>query len=186
MDLPSTEYKPLNREEGKASSSQESKELKVKTENLNTSTSGSPQTTPRAASSSLLAQRIFFDESQIGRTSFHKLPEPSLFQRPGIAPYRIIIRDVKEKLARTRTRLELQLDNCPCEQDPCDFYETSSQLLEPLLLCYDSLQSCGSGVIADGRLPHLNVPCYRRQKIYLISCEVCRGREYGFTERQFS
>lgn len=156
LDLPGTEYKPLNREDGNASSSEESKKgLEVTTENLNTTSSGSPQTTPRAASSPLLAQRKLFAESQIGRTSFHKLLEPSLSQRPGIAPYRIILGDVKEKLARTRTRLELQLDNCPCEQDPCDFYETSCQLLEPLLLCYDSLQSCGSGVIADGRLSDL-------------------------------
>lgn len=36
-----------------------------------------------------------------------------------------------------------------------DYYETSDQLLEPLLLCYDSLQSCGSGVLADGRLADL-------------------------------
>lgn len=156
LDLPGTEYKPLNREDGKASSSLNSKnELKVTTENLNTTNSGSPQTTPRAASGPLLAQRKLFAESQIGRTSFHKLLEPSLSQRPGIAPYRIILGDIKEKLVRTRTRLELQLDNCPCEQDPCDFYETSCQLLEPLLLCYDSLQSCGSGVIADGRLSDL-------------------------------
>ncbi|KAG4402118.1 hypothetical protein GLYMA_02G130816v4 [Glycine max] len=36
-----------------------------------------------------------------------------------------------------------------------DYYETKYQLLEPLLLCYESLQLCGSGVLADGRLADL-------------------------------
>ncbi|KAG4402136.1 hypothetical protein GLYMA_02G118244v4 [Glycine max] len=36
-----------------------------------------------------------------------------------------------------------------------DYYETKYQLLEPLLLCYESLQLCGSGVLADGQLADL-------------------------------
>lgn len=40
---------------------------------------------------------------------------------------------------KTRKRLELLLEDLPCEQDPSDYYETAEQLLEPLLLCYESL-----------------------------------------------
>ncbi|XLT43536.1 hypothetical protein HN873_036140, partial [Arachis hypogaea] len=60
------------------------------------------------------------------------------------------------KLAvQTQSRLEFLLEDCPCEQNPSDFYETTDQLLEPLLLCYESLQSCGPAVLADGRLANL-------------------------------
>ena len=40
---------------------------------------------------------------------------------------------------RTQKHLENLLEELPCEADPADYYETSQQLLEPLLLCYDSL-----------------------------------------------
>ncbi|CAD5191322.1 unnamed protein product [Musa acuminata subsp. malaccensis] len=110
---------------------------------------------PRSSSSQLLAQRKLFAESQIGRSSFRKLLEPSLHQRPGITPYRVVLGNVKDKLMKTRRRLELQLEDLPCEHDPAEYYETSDQLLEPLILCYESLQSCGSGILADGRLADL-------------------------------
>ncbi|KAG0483205.1 hypothetical protein HPP92_011289 [Vanilla planifolia] len=108
---------------------------------------------PKSASGQLLAQQKLFAESQVGRFSFHKLLEPSL--HPGIAPYRVVLGNVKDKLVKTRRRLELLLEDLPCEQDPMEYYETTDQLLEPLLLCYESLQSCGSGMLADGRLADL-------------------------------
>lgn len=43
------------------------------------------------------------------------------------------------QLMKTQRRLELLLEDLPCEYDSCDYYETSDQILEPLLLCYDSL-----------------------------------------------
>lgn len=43
------------------------------------------------------------------------------------------------QLTKTRRRLELLLEDLPCEMDPLEYYETSNQLLEPLLLCYESL-----------------------------------------------
>ncbi|KAF9592387.1 hypothetical protein IFM89_014557 [Coptis chinensis] len=108
------------------------------------------------SSSQLLARRKRFAESKTtGSSSFAKLLDPSVPQLPGIAPYRIVLQSVKEKLAGTRRRLELLLEDLPCDLDVLDYYETSDQLLEPLLLCYDSLQSCGSGVLADGRLGDL-------------------------------
>ncbi|ONK66264.1 uncharacterized protein A4U43_C06F5910 [Asparagus officinalis] len=102
----------------------------------------------------LITQRKLL-ESQTGRSSFRKLLEPSLHQRPGIASYRVVLGHVKDKLMKTRRRLELLLEDLPCEHDPINDYETADQLLEPLLLCYDSLLSCGSGILADGRLADL-------------------------------
>ncbi|XP_058088599.1 phosphoenolpyruvate carboxylase 4-like [Magnolia sinica] len=118
--------------------------------------SSSAPSTPRSfMSSQLVAQRKLLTDSQMGKSSFEKLLEPSLPQRPGIAPYRIVLGNVKDKLLKTRRRLELLLEDLPCDHDTLDYYETSEQLLEPLLLCYESLQSCGSGILADGRLADL-------------------------------
>lgn len=72
--------------------------------NGNISSVGNPQPAVSQQNASfnspqLLAQRKSFAESQIGRSSFHKLLEPSSSQRPGIAPYRIVLGDVKEKVS---------------------------------------------------------------------------------------
>ncbi|KAI5444537.1 Phosphoenolpyruvate carboxylase 4 [Lathyrus oleraceus] len=96
-----------------------------------------------------------YQESQTGKSGFQKLLEPQLPQLPGIAPYRVVLGNVKDKLERSRRRLELLLEDVACDYDPLDYYETADQLLEPLLLCYESLQSYGSGVLADGRLADL-------------------------------
>ncbi|KAI5353024.1 PREDICTED: phosphoenolpyruvate [Prunus dulcis] len=115
---------------------------------------GSPGSASRS-SSQLLTQRKMFAESQVGRSSFQKLLEPMPPQRPGVPPYRVVLGNVKDKLMKTQRRLELLLENLPCEYNTWDCYDTTDQLLEPLLLCYESLQSCGSGVLADGRLADL-------------------------------
>lgn len=62
---------------------------------------GNGNITPRSASlsASQLLQRKLFAENQIGRASFQKLMEPSSSHRPGIAPYRIVLGDVKEKVS---------------------------------------------------------------------------------------
>ncbi|CAN6933166.1 unnamed protein product [Brassica oleracea] len=108
-----------------------------------------------SSTSQLLFQRKLFAESKIGRASFQKLLEPPPLKRAGMAPYRIVLGDVKDKLVKTRKLLELLLEGLPCEYDPRVSYETSEQLLEPLLLCYESLQSSGAGVLADGKLADL-------------------------------
>ncbi|XP_030449295.1 phosphoenolpyruvate carboxylase 4 [Syzygium oleosum] len=166
LELPGNDYMPLNRQDGQGSScsdpqfqdSGRSSSKPSENGNLASSNSLQPPVTPRGssfASSQLLAQRKLFAESQIGRSSLHKLLEPSLPQLAGIAPYRIVLGYVKDKLMKTRRRLELLLEDLPCEHDSCDYYESSDQLLEPLILCYESLQSSGSGVLADGRLADL-------------------------------
>ncbi|CAN8238913.1 unnamed protein product [Cochlearia groenlandica] len=108
-----------------------------------------------SSTSQLLFQRKLFAESQVGRASFQKLLEPPPLKRAGMAPYRIVLGEVKDKLVKTRKLLELLLEGLPCEYDPLVSYETSEQLLEPLLLCYESLQSSGAGVLADGKLADL-------------------------------
>ncbi|XP_060184100.1 phosphoenolpyruvate carboxylase 4 [Lycium barbarum] len=155
LALPGTEFIPLKNQDGQPTSKVGS--LAVDTSKTTEKAYGNGNITPRSASlsASQLLQRKLFAETQVGRASFQKLLEPSSSQRPGIAPYRIVLGDVKEKLLKTRKRLELLLEDLPCDHDPWDYYETSHQLLEPLLLCYDSLQSCGSGVLADGRLADL-------------------------------
>lgn len=166
LEFPGTDYMPLNRQDGKAASSsdtsfQDSNKDFGKTYGNGTvanSSNSQSAATPRTVSFSsgqLLSQRKLFSESQLGRSSFQKLLEPSLPQRPGIAPYRIVLGNVKDKLMKTQRRLELLLEDLPCEHDPGDYYETADELLEPLLLCHESMQSCGSGVLADGRLADL-------------------------------
>ncbi|KAJ7943230.1 Phosphoenolpyruvate carboxylase [Quillaja saponaria] len=156
---------PLNRQGAEISSSStalqgQNKNIRALLPKGSSPTSAAAQSvaTPRSTSfnsSQLLAQRKMFAESQTGRSSFQKLLEPKLSQRPGIAPYRVVLGNIKDKLMKTRRRLELLLEDLPCEYDCWDYYETSDQLLEPLLLCYESMQSCGSGVLADGRLADL-------------------------------
>ncbi|KAL3636128.1 Phosphoenolpyruvate carboxylase 4 [Castilleja foliolosa] len=164
LELPGSEFMPMNREDSQESfkaykeSVLDISKLSIKTQgngSTNSSACQSTVTTPRGSTGQLPAQRRLFIESQIGKTSFQRLLEPSSSQIPGLAPYRVVLGDVKEKLLRTRKRLELLLEDLPCECDFVDYYETSEQLLQPLLLCYDSLQFCGSGILADGRLADL-------------------------------
>ncbi|XAR65368.1 Phosphoenolpyruvate carboxylase [Bertholletia excelsa] len=165
LELPGKSYTPFSHQDGQVSSRSGSSSCETSSSlprkpsdgNLTNYNNSTPQS-PRSASvnsAQLLAQRKQFAESQIGRTSFQKLLEPSLSQRPNIEPYRIVLGHVKDKLSKTRKRLELLLEDPPCEHDPWDYYETKEQLLEPLLLCHESLQSCGAGILADGRLADL-------------------------------
>ncbi|XP_073055065.1 phosphoenolpyruvate carboxylase 4 isoform X2 [Primulina eburnea] len=166
LDVPGSEFTPSHSEDGQSSlrvkeSMHDISNLTIKTHgNDAVSNSGNAQSpvTPRGSSfcsSQLLARRKIFAESQLGRTSFDQLLEPSSSQRPGIAPYRVVLGDVKQKLLKTRKQLELLLEDLPCEHDYKDCYETSEQLLEPLIMCYESLKSCGSVILAEGRLADL-------------------------------
>ncbi|KAH8496275.1 hypothetical protein H0E87_019150 [Populus deltoides] len=165
LELPGTDYMPLSHQDVQGSSNSESSFHKsghgssksIANGSIANSNGHQSAPSPRGSftSSQLLAQRKCFAESKIGRSSFQKLLEPSPPERPGIAPYRIVLGHVKDKLMKARRRLELLLEDLPCEHEPWDYYETTDQLLEPLLLCYESLQSCGAGVLADGRLVDL-------------------------------
>ncbi|MED6122200.1 Phosphoenolpyruvate carboxylase 4 [Stylosanthes scabra] len=152
LDIPGPDHSQLNHKDGEASST-------IFKSGGNSANSGASTAaiSPSSSFNSIqqLGQRKSSAGSQIGRSSFQKLMEPKLPQLPGIAPYRVVLGNVKDKLERSRRRLELLLEDVSCDYDPLDYYETTDQLLEPLLLCYESLQSCGSGVLADGRLADL-------------------------------
>lgn len=57
-------------------------------------------------------------------------------------PYRAILAPVLNKLNKTRDGVVA----------PCEWIANSDELLEPLMVCYDSLNSCGMSVIAQGAL----------------------------------
>ncbi|KAJ4710604.1 Phosphoenolpyruvate carboxylase [Melia azedarach] len=159
LDLPGSDYIPLNGQDSPGSGPLRQDSSNNASKPVNNGNGAGPKDSQARNSSfssmPLVAQRKIFAESKIGRSSFQKLLEPRPPQLPGIAPYRIVLGNVKEKLMKTRRRLELLLEDLPCDFDPWDYYETMDQLLEPLLLCYESLQSCGSGILADGRLADL-------------------------------
>ena len=52
-----------------------------------------------------------------------------------------VYRNFFGQLVKTRRRLELLLEDLPCDYDTEEYCETSDQLLEPLLLCHQSLVS---------------------------------------------
>ncbi|WZZ64052.1 hypothetical protein YC2023_075422 [Brassica napus] len=103
LEVPVTDYIPLSRQDVQGISSDGyGPNLQIKTGNGNSvNSNGSQQTiTPRGSSSSssqLLLQKKLLADSQIGRTSFQKLLEPTPPKRAGIAPYRIVLGEVEEK-----------------------------------------------------------------------------------------
>uniref|UniRef100_A0A0D6R4R0 phosphoenolpyruvate carboxylase n=1 Tax=Araucaria cunninghamii TaxID=56994 RepID=A0A0D6R4R0_ARACU len=119
------------------------------------SSSGSGSVSVSASSVSGSSHASPRRKSAESKSTFDKILYPSVTQRPNIAPYRIILGHVREKLLRTRKRIEDMLEGIPCDCDPSQYYETPAQLLEPLMLCYESMQSCGSDFLADGRLADL-------------------------------
>ncbi|KAF6160863.1 hypothetical protein GIB67_041917 [Kingdonia uniflora] len=154
LEVPGTDFMTLNRKDGDLTDNSQ-KVFENGSLPAASSNGFHASVTPKTSSfssSQLLAQRKLFATSKIGRSSFQELLEPSQPQLSGTSPYRVVLGNVKEK---TRRRLELLLEDLPCDLEPLEYYETSDQLLEPLLLCYDSLQSCGSGALADGRLADL-------------------------------
>ncbi|EAR60392.1 phosphoenolpyruvate carboxylase [Neptuniibacter caesariensis] len=75
-------------------------------------------------------------------------------------PYRALLGEVREKLLATKNWVARQL-NGQVEQD-CDIYVHEEELLEPLQLCYRSLQACGMGIIAESALEDIirRIACF--------------------------
>lgn len=94
-------------------------------------------------------------EFNISKSSVDKLLYPRMTGRPDIAPYRVVLGHVREKLVNSRRRMEELLEGINPDCDQLEYYEKPEELLEPLLLCYDSMLSCFSDVLADGRLTDL-------------------------------
>lgn len=135
-------------------------DVNVRTINVSTnaSSTGSGTGTPSASSTAgfgFSSPRKKTSEFNVGKSIFDKILNPSITQRPDFAPYRIVLGDVREKLITTRRRIEEILEGIPRDYDPSQYYENSAQLLEPLMLCHESMQSCGSDILADGRLADL-------------------------------
>ena len=68
----------------------------------------------------------------------------------GHEPYRVLLRQVRDKLTNTRTWSEALDPTLPSECD--SLLLTTEELMDPLLLCYDSLVETGMSVIAEGPL----------------------------------
>jgi phosphoenolpyruvate carboxylase len=65
-------------------------------------------------------------------------------------PYRDFLRDVRDRLAATRTWADAALRDE--NADDTNIYQHSSELFEPLKLCYDSLCESGLQELANGEL----------------------------------
>lgn len=75
-------------------------------------------------------------------------------------PYRVVLRQLRDLLRYTRTAIEAELDG---EQPPeGEILHSVEQLWQPLHACYESLQTCGMHIIADGALLDLlrKVRCF--------------------------
>ncbi|PLR30778.1 phosphoenolpyruvate carboxylase [Chimaeribacter arupi] len=80
---------------------------------------------------------------------------PELRARAGgdevLEPYREIIKGVRSQLTKTQAWLEAKLKGEHAVR-PDDLLVQNEQLWEPLYACYESLQACGMGIIANGQL----------------------------------
>ena len=71
-------------------------------------------------------------------------------------PYRTLLSQVKMKITQTTAYLQDLLERkMPSLSSKEDQYQIAEDLLEPLMLCYESLEECGDGIIARGRLAEI-------------------------------
>jgi phosphoenolpyruvate carboxylase len=84
-------------------------------------------------------------------------------------PYRAVLRSLRALLTRTLAALEDQLAGRPATEG--DVLHSAEQLFSPLAACYQSLQDCGMGIIADGALLDLirRVQCFG---VHLLKLDV--------------
>ncbi|KAG6548357.1 hypothetical protein Mapa_010136 [Marchantia paleacea] len=115
----------------------------------------STPTTPKGLTKSGSFKKKTSSESNLNKSSVDRLLHPSLSGRPDIAPYRIVLGHVREKLVNTRRRMEMLLEGLTCDFEQDEYYESTEDLLEPLLLCHESMETTGSEVLADGRIADL-------------------------------
>lgn len=66
-------------------------------------------------------------------------------------PYRYIMKQLRQQLTSTQAWLETRLKGQRLPK-PKDLLIHNEQLWEPLYACYQSLQACGMGIIANGQL----------------------------------
>lgn len=67
-----------------------------------------------------------------------------------LEPYRALLRPVWDNLVLTRDGIEDFMDGLPVDQE--DWVSSDDEILAPLMACYESLNACGMGNIADSLL----------------------------------
>jgi phosphoenolpyruvate carboxylase len=84
-------------------------------------------------------------------------------------PYRAVLRQMREKMRRTRAAIELELDGEIVEDE--DIFTDVDQLWTPLKTCYQSLHTCGMASVAEGALLDLlrKVRCFG---LHLVKVDV--------------
>jgi phosphoenolpyruvate carboxylase len=138
---------------------------------------GNPNVTASVTASVLLQARWKAAELYLAdiRTLIDELSmthaNPALRELGGDAhePYRAVLRDLRALLTRTLAALEDQLSGRPVGET--DILHSADQLFHPLASCYQSLQDCGMGIIADGALLDLirRVQCFG---VHLLKLDV--------------
>ncbi|CAG9464223.1 unnamed protein product [Pedinophyceae sp. YPF-701] len=85
------------------------------------------------------------------RSSMDAIMRPRI---PGLAPYRLMLTEIHDRLVATREHYEALLaGRQPDHEVP--IYLKAEDVAQPLLVCYRSLWDCGSGIVAEGRLADL-------------------------------
>ena len=122
---------------------------------------GNPNVTPEVTRKACLLSRwqaadLYLPEINALRTELSmSRASPELIERTGDThePYRVLLREVRNRLVATRdwTEAALREDLSP----PAEVCLEAEALLDPLRLCYRSLVGTGDEVIANGRLADL-------------------------------
>jgi len=119
---------------------------------------GNPNVTPETTARACLLARwmaadLYWREiDQLRRDLSMTTANAALRERVGDAwePYRELLRGVRDRLDATRTALQAELEG-RLPEDVVTFTDPA-QLMEPLLLCWNSLRDCRHEAIASGRL----------------------------------
>ena len=102
-----------------------------------------------------MAADLYHREVEALRTELSlRTASPELRERVGSAPepYRTLLREVADRLARTRDYLERLLRDPATSVPEGGIYDDPTELALPLELCARSLEETGAGILARGRL----------------------------------
>ena len=119
---------------------------------------GNPNVTPMITKQVICASRwkaaeLYFNEIKALRDELSMNHcDDALRERVGNKhePYRVLLKDLLKKIKRTMRNMESLLEGAKAQKS--NIIETRDDLLEPLLLCQQSLLACKDDIIVDGRL----------------------------------
>ncbi|GAA5524350.1 phosphoenolpyruvate carboxylase [Microbulbifer aestuariivivens] len=90
-------------------------------------------------------------ENLLADLSMHRASDELLAHTgPSHEPYRLLLRQVRDRLRATRAQMEARVHGAPLLEDDC--YTQTSQLADALRLIDRSLRAVGLAAIADGQL----------------------------------